>query len=359
MKRGYIFMGLPQKLEMDNTLKRILTHAYKKKASDIHMAVGQQPIYRINGALTRQEIGIIKNSDLSRMLQSLVSPEKFDVLVETKELDFSASIEGVSRFRVNAFFQKGSFSIVFRIVPNSVPTMSDLHMPAVLMDIIKERQGLVLVTGPTGSGKSTTLAAMINHLNLYENRHIITLEDPIEYVHESKESLIVQREVGVDTMNFLNGLRASLRQDPDVILLGELRDLETISTAVSAAETGHLVFGTLHTNSAVGTIERIIDMFPSDQQTQIQVQVASTLNAVIAQQLLPTTDGKGRRAATEIMLNTHAVKNQIASGKIGQIQNVLQTSRDIGMHTMDMDLKRLVREGVISQDTAAPYMIKG
>lgn len=343
---------------MDKLLDKILRRAYKLGASDIHMSTDKPAMFRVDGSLTPQKMPNIDAAAMERMMRSITPPEKYVEYVTTKELDFSCYIEGVSRFRVNGFFQMGKMALVFRIIPNKIPLMDDLHLPPVLQKILDKRQGLVLVTGPTGSGKSTTLASMINHMNINMNRHIITLEDPIEYVHESKQSLIDQREVGVDTLSFMNGLRASLRQDPDVILVGELRDLETISTAVSAAETGHLVFGTLHTNSAIATIERMIDMFPPEQHTQITVQIASTLQAVVAQQLIPLKEGRGRRAATEVLINTHAVKNQIASGKLTQIQSTLQTSRKDGMHTMDMDLRHLITKGIITEEAALPYMSK-
>lgn len=341
---------------MDKQLQEILTDAYKQKASDIHITTGKIPIFRVNGELRNQQSEPLRPADVQRIVRSLLTDEKWNVLHDTKELDFSCHVKGVSRFRGNAFYQRGMLSLVFRIVPNRVPLLKELQLPAVTQSVVQENQGLVLVTGPTGSGKSSTLAAMINHMNQTTNRHVITLEDPIEYVHKSQRCLIDQREVGVDTLSFLNGLRASLRQDPDVILVGELRDLETISTAITAAETGHLVFGTLHTNSAVSTIERIIDMFPPEQQTQIRVQIASTLKAVIAQQLLPTKDGKSRRAATEVLINTPAVRNLINSGKFNQIQNVLQTSKAAGMHTMNMNLKMLVQKGAVAEDAVAPFL---
>lgn len=343
-------------MAMHEMLEKILTAGFKRGASDVHLTVGKPAVFRINGEL--HELGSMKpltNKHLEVFTQSIVSQEQWTGFVETKELDYSCYIEGVSRFRVNTFYQRGKVSMVFRIIPNEIPPLSALNMPAVLHDVIEKKQGLVLVTGPTGSGKSTTLAAMIAEMNHNVDRHIITLEDPIEYMHESDKSIIVQREVGVDTVTFINGLRASLRQDPDVILVGELRDLETIQTAVTAAETGHLVLGTLHTNSATATITRMIDMFPPAQQTQIREQIASTLQAVIAQQLLKTTDGKGRVAATEVMISTHAIKNQIKGNKLAQLNSTLQTSRADGMHTMDMDLERLVRTGAVSRETALPY----
>ena len=342
--------------QMDAALDKILRKGFAVGASDVHLTVGKPPIFRVRGQLIDMpNINALSNKHLETFTKSITTPEMWDMFVKTKELDYSCFIEGVSRFRVNTFFQRGKVSMVFRIIPNDIPPLESLNMPTVLREIIKKKQGLILVTGPTGSGKSTTLAAMIAEMNHNTDRHIITLEDPIEYMHESDKSIIVQREVGVDTITFINGLRASLRQDPDVILVGELRDLETIQTAVTAAETGHLVLGTLHTNSATATITRMIDMFPPAQQTQIQEQIASTLEAVIAQQLLRTTDGKGRVAATEVMISNHAIRNQIKGNKLSQLKSTLQTSREYGMHTMDMDLDRLVQTGQVTPEVALPY----
>ncbi|TMN21587.1 type IV pilus twitching motility protein PilT [Lentibacillus cibarius] len=341
---------------MDDILQQWLTQAFHQKASDVHITVGKAPVFRINGLLLEQDFPVLQPSDTERMGRSLLSDHEWQMLQERRELDFSCGISGVSRFRVNLFYQRGALSLAFRIVPRHIPSIEELHLPPIAKEITTERQGLVLVTGPTGSGKSTTLAAMLDFMNQTMGRHMITLEDPIEYVHTHHYSIIDQREIGIDTNSFLNGLRASLRQDPDVILVGELRDLETISTAITAAETGHLVLGTLHTSGAVSTIERMIDVFPPAQQTQIRIQLASILKAVISQQLLPTTDGTSRRVATEVLINTPAVKNLINNEKLHQIQNVLQTSKAQGMHTMDMDLKRLLNEGVVAYETVAPFL---
>lgn len=341
--------------KMDVELQRLLTSAIKQGASDVHLTTGKVPIFRIHGKLTPQPVDPLLAEATERFVRSMVSEAEWNELQVTRELDFATSVRGLSRFRVNAFYQMAKLSFAIRSVPNSIPSLEDLQLPPVIEQLTRERKGLILVTGPTGSGKSTTLAAMIRHINHNMREHIITLEDPIEYVHKSVKSLIDQREVGVDTLSFANGLRASLRQDPDIILVGELRDLATISTAVTAAETGHLVLGTLHTSSAVSTIERVIDMFPPEQHGQIRSQLSTTLKAVIAQQLLPTVDGKGRRAATEVLINTPAVRNLINSGKVSQLPNVLQTGRKDGMHTMDMDLKELLRKGIVSEAAAAPY----
>ncbi|GAA0447671.1 type IV pilus twitching motility protein PilT [Lentibacillus halophilus] len=341
---------------MDDTLQQWLTEAVHQQASDVHLTVGKPPVCRINGLLLEQDWPVLQPSDTERMSRSLLNDHDWHVLNDKREMDLSCGISGVSRFRVNLFYQRGALSLAFRIVPRHIPSIEELHLPPITHELTTERQGLMLVTGPTGSGKSTILAAMLDFMNQTMRRHMITLEDPIEYVHTHHHSIIDQREVGLDTTSFLTGLRASLRQDPDVILVGELRDLETISTAITAAETGHLVLGTLHTSSAVSTIERIIDVFPPQQQTQIRIQLSSMLKAVIAQQLLPTKDGTSRRAATEVLINTPAVKNLITNEKLHQIQNVLQTSKAQGMHTMDMDLKKLLREDVVAYETVAPFL---
>ncbi|AIF43207.1 type IV pilus twitching motility protein PilT [Virgibacillus sp. SK37] len=333
-----------------------LTEAYHQQASDIHLTIGKAPIFRINGNLIEQDMEKLRPTETKQIVYSILSEEKWKQLERERELDFSYGINGVSRFRINTFYQRGELSLAIRIVPRGIPSIDELGLPSNLKEIVKQPQGLVLVTGPTGSGKSTTLASMIDHLNQSVRKHIITLEDPIEYMHKHRQSVIDQREVGIDTANFANGLRASLRQDPDIILVGEMRDLETISTAITAAETGHLVLGTLHTKDAVSTIERIIDVFPPEQQTQIRIQLSTILSAVISQRLLITKDRQGRRVATEIMINTSAVKNLIRNEKLHQLQNVLQTSREQGMHTLEMDLKRLVHEGQIAYETAAPFL---
>ncbi|SET45048.1 twitching motility protein PilT [Oceanobacillus limi] len=336
-----------------------LVEAINQKASDVHLTVGKAPIYRVNGRLTEQNMKKLEQKDTEQIVQSILSKEKLEQLVINRELDFSYGIRDLSRFRINAFYQRGDVSLAIRIVPSQIPSIEELHLPSIVKGIINYEQGLVLVTGPTGSGKSTTLASMINYMNRTMKKHIITLEDPIEYMHAHDQSVIDQREVGFDTNSFAGGLRASLRQDPDVILVGEMRDLETISTAITAAETGHLVFATLHTTGAVSTIERIIDVFPAEQQTQIRIQLSSILKAVISQRLLITSDNQGRRVATEVLVNTSAVKNLIRNEKLHQVQNVLQTSKDQGMHTLEMDIKRLLQEDQISYESASPFIHEG
>jgi twitching motility protein PilT len=275
---------------------------------------------------------------------------------EKGELDFSYSVPGISRFRVNAYRQRTSVAIAIRIIPSRVPSLEELSLPPILNSLVDKPQGLILVTGPTGSGKSTTLASMIDYMNRTMKKHIITLEDPIEYLHRHNQCMIDQREVGFDTKSFATGLRASLRQDPDVILVGELRDLETIQTAITAAETGHLVLGTLHTTSAPSTIDRIIDVFPGPQQAQIRIQLASVLVSIISQRLFPSLDRQSRKVATEILVNTPAVANLIRNEKIHQIQNVMQTSRALGMHTLEMSIRQLIQNSEISRVSAESFL---
>jgi twitching motility protein PilT len=341
---------------MDHQLEQILNAAYTMKASDIHLTVGLPPTMRVNGGLRPHNQKVLRAEDNERMLESIVNPEQWDTLKEKGEIDFSIGLSGITRFRINAYHQRSCITIALRLIPSRIPSLEELWMPDILKKLVNKAQGLILVTGPTGSGKSTTLAAMINHINTTMSKHIITLEDPIEYLHNHKSSIINQREVGFDTQSFANGLRAALRQDPDVILLGEMRDLETISTAITASETGHLVLGTLHTTNAPNTIDRIVDVFPSNQQEQIRIQLASVLVAVISQRLFPTIDGSGRRVATEILINNSAIANLIRNEKIHQITNVLQTSRAQGMHTLDMSMNELVQSNLVLKEAIEPYL---
>lgn len=337
-------------------INKVLTAAQEKNVSDIHITVGIPPVFRMHGTLQRFGDESI-TPELSREIGKALIPEKlWDVFLDKGEMDYSYSLPGVARFRVNSFQQRGSISHAFRMIPTGIPTIEDLNMPPTLKNLAEINQGLILVTGPTGSGKSTTLAAMIRHINEKMNKHIITLEDPIEYLHQHGTSIIDQREVGFDTGSFANGLRAALRQDPDVILVGEMRDLETISTAITAAETGHLVMATLHTSSAASTIERIIDVFPPEQQSQVRTQLGGVLKAVIAQRLLPTADNKGRVAATEIMINNTAIANLIRTEKVHQIPNVILTNRSAGMHMMLTTIQSLLSQGKISRQTAQPFL---
>ncbi|ASA97804.1 type IV pilus twitching motility protein PilT [Anoxybacillus flavithermus] len=344
---------------MKQKVDAMLRAAFELKASDIHLTVGIPPIFRINGDLKRYGQDVLSPTDTEQMAKAIV-PEHMWTRFETDgELDLSYSLSGVSRFRVNVFKQRGCISLAIRIVPTKIPTLDELQLPDVLKKMVAKPQGLILVTGPTGSGKSTTLAAMIDYMNKTMRKHIITLEDPIEYVHKHDSCIIDQREVGTDTSSFANGLRAALRQDPDVILVGEMRDLETIQTAVTAAETGHLVFGTLHTSSAPATIDRIIDVFPPEQQGQIRIQLATVLVSIISQRLFPRAQNNGRIAATEILINNAAVANLIRNGKTHQIPSIMQTSRALGMHTLETSIKELVQQGLIAKEVVAPYLQEG
>ncbi len=290
------------------------------------------------------------------MARAIIPEHLWSKLEHDGELDFSYGIPGVSRFRINAFKQRSCYSLAIRVVPTSIPSFEDLELPPVIKELANSPQGLILVTGPTGSGKSTTLASMIKYMNTSMRKHIITLEDPIEYLHNHGTSVIDQREVGFDTLSFAKGLRAALRQDPDVILVGEMRDLETIHTAITAAETGHLVLATLHTSSAPATIERIVDVFPPEQQSQIRIQLASVLVGIVSQRLFPLVDKKGRKAATEVLINNAAIANLIRSEKVHQIANIMQTSKSAGMHTMASSIKSLYEAGLIAKELALPYL---
>ncbi len=341
---------------MKEKIDYLLQAAFELKASDIHLTVGVPPVMRINGELKRYGKDLLTPADTEGMAKAIVPIQMWDVLKEKGELDFSYGIPGVSRFRVNTYHQRTCVSMAIRIVPSKIPTLEELELPNILTKMIEKPHGLVLVTGPTGSGKSTTLAAMIHYMNQHMHNHVITLEDPIEYLHKHGSCVIDQREVGFDTRNFANGLRAALRQDPDVILVGEMRDLETIQTAITAAETGHLVLGTLHTSSAPATINRIIDVFSPAQQPQIRIQLASVLVGIISQRLFATIDRSGRKAATEIMINNSAIANLIRNEKIHQIVSIMQASRSKGMHTLEMSIKELIDRGSIQKEIALPYL---
>ncbi|MCH1626573.1 type IV pilus twitching motility protein PilT [Fredinandcohnia quinoae] len=334
----------------------ILRTAHELKASDIHITAGVPPIFRIHGDLKRYGKDTLLPPAIEGLAKSIISDEMWTSFEEKGELDFSYGIPSVSRFRVNAYKQRGCVALAFRVVPSHIPTIDELGMPQILKRVSEKPQGLILVTGPTGSGKSTTMAAMIDYMNHTMSRHIITLEDPIEYLHRHGNCIIDQREIGFDTKNFANGLRAALRQDPDVILVGEMRDLETIHTAITAAETGHLVLGTLHTSSAPSTIDRIIDAFPVSQQGQIRIQLASVLVSIISQRLFPMINRKGRCAAAEILVNNSAVANLIRNEKNHQIRNVIQTSRAEGMQTLESNIRDLINSGVIAKDIARPFL---
>lgn len=338
-----------------NRLDELLRIGHAKGASDVHLVAGSAPIYRINGQLIPTDEGRLMANDTYEMAKSILTDELWEVLENKREVDLSYSIENISRFRVNIFYQKSAVSIAFRVIPRDIPSIETLGIPTILRKVVQRPHGLFLVTGPTGSGKSTSLASMIDFMNQTMNKHIITLEDPIEYIHSHKQSIIVQREIGFDTLSFANGLRASLRQDPDVILVGELRDLETIQTAITAAETGHLVMGTLHTQDTAGTIDRIIDVFPAHQRNQTRTMLANVLLGVMSQRLFRRTDLSGRVVATEVLINNPAIANLIRTEKMHQIPNVLQTSRELGMHTMEMSIKDLIAQRLISSKEILPY----
>ncbi|MGN0430659.1 MAG: type IV pilus twitching motility protein PilT [Acetatifactor sp.] len=321
---------------MELNIKNIVMLAKEKGASDVHITVGVKPKCRIRGVLVAlEEFEVLYPPATKVLVESMLNTTNQAIFNEKGEADFAYSIPEVGRFRVNAFHQRGSCAAVIRIVNTVIPDSESLGIPGSVLELCNKKRGLVLVTGPTGSGKSTTLASLIDIINRQKEVHIITLEDPIEYLHNHSKAVVNQREIGLDTQSYANALRAALREDPDIILVGEMRDLDTISTAITAAETGHLVFSTLHTIGAAPTIDRVIDVFPPHQQTQIRVQLASVLESVISQQLLPTADRKGRVAAFEVMHGTPAVKNLIREGKTHQIESIMQTSKKFGMQTMD------------------------
>ncbi len=337
------------------TIEELLTIAKEKGASDLHITVGIPPKFRVNGELQDMNCSKLLPSDTHAVLMPMI-PEQLRVVLEDKgEVDFSYSISNLGRYRVNIFKQRGSYAAAIRLVGTSIPTPEDLGVPESIVELTKKKRGLVLVTGPTGSGKSTTLASLIDVINSKYNSHIVTLEDPIEYLHQHKKSIVNQREIGLDSYSYANALRAALREDPDTILVGEMRDLDTISIAITAAETGHLVFSTLHTIGAANTIDRIIDVFPPHQQQQIRIQLASVIEAVISQQLIPTSDGKGRVASFEVMHVNAAIKNLIRESKSHQITTVIQTNKKLGMQTMDDDIYDLYLRRIINAEQALNY----
>lgn len=333
------------------TFKETVLLALNREASDIHLTCGMPPIYRIDGILVPDGTEAMTDETMAEVLRQLASESQIKEMKEVGEIDFAVTFDGTIRMRCNAFYQQGHVAIALRLLPLRVPTVKELMLPQVIVEQAEKPRGLVLLTGPTGSGKSSTLAALLDHINHTSRRHIITLENPIEFIHTRDKCIINQREVGDDTESFAAGLRAALRQDPDVILVGEMRDLETISTAITAAETGHLVFGTLHTKSAPNAIDRIIDVFPPEQQEQIRIQLADVLEAVIGKSLLPKMGG-GRIAAYEILLATPAVRSLIRQNKSFQIPSTMQTGRRQGMQLLDDALADLVRKGVATLDDA-------
>ena len=337
------------------TVEELLNVARDKKASDLHLTVGLPPKMRVDGELTDMNYPKLTPADIENIALNLMNEKQRGIFAAEGELDFAFSVPQVGRFRTNVFRQRGSVALCMRLVGTVIPAPESLGVPPSVIELYKKKRGLVLVTGPTGSGKSTTLASIIGKINHELNAHVITLEDPIEYLHSHDKAMINQREIGLDTNAYDKALRAALREDPDVILVGEMRDLETISTAITAAETGHLVFSTLHTIGAAATIDRIIDVFPPHQQQQIRIQLAMVLEAVISQQLIPSTDKKGRVAAFEVMHGTVPIRNLIREGKAYQIASVIQTSRKEGMRTMDDALIDLYMQGKISPENAINY----
>ncbi len=338
-------------------IENLLEECVRRNASDLHIQYGLPPILRIDGALT-PIVGMPKLTEdvIKNLIFATLDEEQQKILIKDKEFDYSFAFGDIARFRVNAFHESGKLAAAFRLIPNNIRSINDLGMPAVVESFAEFPRGLVLVTGPTGSGKSTTLAALVDKINRNKSVHIVTIEDPIEYTHKSQRSVIAQREVHYDTFSFAAALRSVLREDPDVVLIGEMRDLETIQAAITIAETGHLVFATLHTNSAAQSIDRMIDVFPSHQQPQVRTQLSNMLMAVCSQRLVPAIGG-GRVVAAEIMVANSAIRSLIREGKTHQIDTAIQTGADQGMQTMDRTLAKLVQTGVITYDSAREFAV--
>ncbi len=344
-------------VKKDVRIETLLEECVKRNASDLHIQVGLPPILRVDGALIPiAGMSTLTEEVVQKLVFSTLDSEQRDTLAKDKEFDYSFAFGTIARFRVNAFQERGNLAAAFRLIPNKMPTLNDLGLPQVISTFADYPRGLVLVTGPTGSGKSTTLAALIDKINQEKSLHIITIEDPIEFAHKSKKSVIVQREVHYDTFSFQRALKSVLRQDPDVVLLGEMRDLETMQSAITIAETGHLVFATLHTNSAAQSIDRMIDVFPAEQQPQIRSQLASILMAVCSQRLVPAIGG-GRIAACEVLVANTAVRSIIREGKTHQLDTAIQTGVNEGMQTMDRTLAKLVNQGTITYDSALEFAV--
>lgn len=339
-------------------IKDLLQLTIERNASDLHLIVGIPPHLRVDGELAPIPHEEILTADtINKYLKEILKPDQLERLTVNKELDFSLPFSQKGRFRVNAYTQKGTSAIAFRLIPLAIPTIDELGLPKILHTFTRIKQGFILVTGPTGHGKSTTLASMINEINQTRSDHIITIEDPIEFIFKPDKSIISQREMGHDSHSWQIALRSVLREDPDVVLVGEMRDHETIASALTVAETGHLVFATLHTNSAAQTIDRIVDVFPEEQQEQVRLQLSNVIEAVFSMRLVPGTQGK-RVVAYEVMLGTSAIKTAIREGKTHQIDNILQTSTEMGMNTLEMSLANLIREGKITLETAQNYSLR-
>ncbi|WP_291956583.1 type IV pilus twitching motility protein PilT [Mahella sp.] len=339
-------------------INELLKEAVERKASDLHITVNMPPIVRINGELVQLPGEPLSPADTESLAHQMTGQRQLEQLAENGECDFSFSVAGLGRFRVNVYKQRGTYSAAVRALPAQPPDIGSLGLPDVVRQLAETNVGIVLVTGPTGSGKSTTLAAMIDYINEHRSCHILTMEDPIEYLHRHKKSIVNQREIGSDTKSYAAALRSALREDPDVILVGEMRDLETISIAITAAETGHLVLSTLHTIGAARTIDRIVDVFPPHQQQQIRVQLSMVIQGVISQQLMPRADGTGRVVAVEIMVATPAIRNLIRENKTYQIISAMQTGSRLGMRTMDSAIQELYNKGIITKETAAMHFVE-
>ncbi|MEN6617024.1 MAG: type IV pilus twitching motility protein PilT [Syntrophorhabdus sp.] len=337
-------------------ISELLRFALESGGSDLHLSAGEPPVIRIHGDMTKVDLPALDKEDVHNMIYDILSDFQRKVFEENLELDFSFGLGELARFRVNVFKQHRGESAVFRTIPSKIPTFEELNLPRVFKDIANLEKGLCLVTGPTGSGKSTTLAAIIDYINDTVKEHILTIEDPIEFLHTSKKCLLNQRELGPHTKSFANALRSALREDPDVILVGEMRDLETIQLALTAAETGHLVFATLHTSSAPDTVDRVIDVFPAGQQNQVRSMLSGALQAVISQALFRRRDGRGRVAAFEVMIATPAIRNLIRENKIAQIPSMIQTSKGIGMQTMEAACNDLIAKNLVNKDEVAFYL---
>jgi twitching motility protein PilT len=339
-------------------IKQYLQLTADKKASDLHLVTGVSPTLRIDGELIPiPNEPVLTANDITKILPEILSSEQLERLTINKELDFSLSFSETARFRVNAYTQKGSFAIAFRLIPLEIPTIDALRLPKILHSFTTLRQGFILITGPTGHGKSTTLASMLNEINSTRAEHIVTIEDPIEFVIKPLKSIISQREMGFDTHSWQIALRSVLREDPNVVLIGEMRDYETIASALTIAETGHLVFATLHTNSAAQTIDRIVDVFPEEQQSQVKLQLSNVLEAVFSMRLMPALAG-GRVVGHEVMLATSAIRTAIREGKTHQIDNIIQTSQEAGMSTLEMSLAQMVKEGIVSLEVAQSFCLR-